>query len=128
MRKPVLAVLAAVVATLTSATPSASATPGTLSWGACPADVAKPGLECATLDVPLDYRDPGGRTIEIAVSRLASTDPEKRRGVLLTNTGGPGGAGLGFPAVLPALGMPQRCWTATTLSGSTRAGSATARR
>ncbi|MBK1787078.1 alpha/beta hydrolase [Prauserella cavernicola] len=113
MRKPVLAVLAAaVVAALTPAGVSVAteepAPPDTLSWGACPADSAKPGLECATIDVPLDYRDPDGETIEVAVSRLASADPEKRRGVLLTNTGGPGGAGLSFPAVLrDNLELPQ---------------------
>lgn len=39
-----------------------------------------PPLECATLDVPLDHADPGGRQIEIAVSRLASEKPERRRG------------------------------------------------
>ncbi|MDA3625894.1 alpha/beta hydrolase [Saccharopolyspora sp. WRP15-2] len=106
MRKPALTVLAAaVVATLTPI--SASATSGRLDWGACPEDVTKPGLECATLDVPLDYRDPGGQTITIAISRLASTNPEKRRGVLLTNSGGPGGSGLDFPAALRDLGMPQ---------------------
>jgi hypothetical protein len=37
-------------------------------------------------------RNPDGRTIELAVSRLPSTDPAERRGVLLTNTGAPGGA------------------------------------
>lgn len=109
MRKPGLAVLAAaVVASLTPPGVSLAATPDALHWGKCPADVTGPGLECATLDVPLDYRDPAGPTIEIAVSRLASTNPEKRRGVLLTNTGGPGGVGLNFPAVLrDNLGLPQ---------------------
>ncbi|TLW92089.1 alpha/beta hydrolase [Saccharomonospora piscinae] len=102
MRKPVLAlVAAAVVAPLTPVVASAAtASSSTLRWGECPADVARPGLECSTLDVPLDYRDPGGETIEIAVSRLASADPDERRGVLFTNTGGPGGAGLEFPAIL----------------------------
>ncbi|GAA1955289.1 alpha/beta hydrolase [Amycolatopsis minnesotensis] len=97
MRKSVLAAAAMMVVT---AAPASAATPGALRWGACPADVAKPGLECSTLDVPLDYRDPGGRTIEIAISRMASPDRGKRHGVLLTNTGGPGGVGLGFPATL----------------------------
>jgi len=108
MRKSVLAVLAAaLVASLTQAGVSVAAAPGTLSWGACPEGVAAPGLECSTLDVPLDYRAPGGRTIDVAVSRLGSTNKDKRRGVLLTNTGGPGGAGLTFPTVLRQLGLPQ---------------------
>ncbi|GAB3732863.1 alpha/beta hydrolase [Amycolatopsis oliviviridis] len=57
------------------------------------------GLECAKLKVPLDYADPGGRTIELTVSRKASTSP-KRRGVLLMNPGGPGSPGLAMPAQL----------------------------
>lgn len=79
-----------------------------LQWGPCPADAAAEGQECATLDAPLDYRDPGGKTIEIAVSRLASANKEQRRGILLTNTGGPGGAGLAYPALLKnELKIPQ---------------------
>ncbi|MCE0538771.1 alpha/beta hydrolase [Kineosporia rhizophila] len=79
-----------------------------LTWGECPPDSRGDGLECTTLDVPLDYRDPDGRTIEIAVSRLKSADPGKRRGILLTNAGGPGGASLSYPAILKQLGMPER--------------------
>ncbi|MEU3513258.1 alpha/beta hydrolase [Streptomyces longwoodensis] len=94
---------------LTAALPasSPSSVPPPLKWRACPQDVAKPGLQCATLDVPLDYRNSSGQTIEIAISRLASTDPGKRRGVLLTNSGGPGGQGLSFPADLRDLGIPK---------------------
>ncbi|TLF98923.1 alpha/beta hydrolase [Nocardia cyriacigeorgica] len=50
--------------------------------------------ECAEIRVPLDYSAPGGRTISLAISRVPSTDPARRRGVLLTNSGGPGGPGL----------------------------------
>jgi pimeloyl-ACP methyl ester carboxylesterase len=107
MRKPVLAILAAaLVAALTPAGASAT-TPDSVDWGECPEGAAMPGLECATLDLPLDYRDPDGETIEIAISRLPAADPDKRRGVLLTNSGGPGGEGLAFPAVLRDIGLPQ---------------------
>ncbi|MEU2072309.1 alpha/beta hydrolase [Streptomyces anulatus] len=81
--------------------------PDPVRWGACPEDVASPRLQCSTLDVPLDYRRPDGRRIEIAISRLASEHPSKRRGVLLTDPGGPGGAGLDYPAVLAGAGLPQ---------------------
>ncbi|GAA1642908.1 alpha/beta hydrolase [Actinoplanes couchii] len=84
----------------------APATPA-LQWGDCPENATAPGVECATLDVPLDYGDPGGETIEIAISRMKSTDTTKRHGVLLTNSGGPGGPGLAFPAYLRTLGMSQ---------------------
>lgn len=76
--------LAAVVLTVSpflAAAPASAAPGGDLGWGECP-DVGRPaaGLQCATLDVPLDYRRPRGRTIEVVVSRLSSTDPARRRG------------------------------------------------
>ncbi|ANY05321.1 alpha/beta hydrolase [Pseudonocardia sp. HH130630-07] len=79
-----------------------------LSWGACPADVVTPtvALQCATVPVPVDYSDPAGEHIGIMVSRLASADREKRRGVLLLNPGGPGVAGLTFPNGLVEEGAP----------------------
>ncbi|CAL9423994.1 Tripeptidyl aminopeptidase [Nocardiopsis dassonvillei] len=55
------------------------------------------GLECARVEVPLDYADPGGERASIAISRHRATDPERRRGILLTNPGGPGGAGRYMP-------------------------------
>ncbi|WP_395571910.1 alpha/beta hydrolase [Streptomyces sp. BK79] len=109
-----LAATAVVAATTIPGVPVA-ATPGSVRWGPCseraaPAHAAvpaSPALECATLHVPLDYRDPHGRQIEIAVSRLASEEPSQRRGVLLTSPGGPGITGLGYPAVLAGSGLPQ---------------------
>ncbi len=99
------ALAAAVVVSGVSAAAATDHTP--LTWGQCPADVAKPGLRCATLDVPLDYRHPDGRKISVALSRLASANPAQRRGVLLVNQGGPGLNGLDFPVSLVAAGLPQ---------------------
>lgn len=48
-------------------------------------------LECATLVVPLDYAEPDGDTIEVAVNRHAATGD--RLGSLLINPGGPGSSG-----------------------------------
>lgn len=65
-------------------------------WQRC--DARSPGaFQCATLEVPLDYRDPGGRKVEIAISRLRASSAKERRGVLLFNPGGPGGPGLHMP-------------------------------
>jgi pimeloyl-ACP methyl ester carboxylesterase len=52
--------------------------------------------------VPLDYRKPRGRTIDIAISRIPAS-PGQRRGILLTNPGGPGVPGLDLPSLLPVL-------------------------
>ncbi|WP_232835294.1 alpha/beta fold hydrolase [Actinocorallia populi] len=56
---------------------------------------AGPGerLEHTTLEVPVDYADPQGERITIAVSRLRAKDPARRRGILLGVNGGPGGDG-----------------------------------
>ncbi|MFI5729862.1 alpha/beta hydrolase [Kribbella sp. NPDC051587] len=96
-------------------TNSTAATAGTTSaaskvvWAGCAADVtakfpAVP-MECTTVPVPLDYTQPGGTTIDIMLSRVAGNSA-KRRGVLLTNPGGPGGEGLSMPAELVTLGIP----------------------
>ncbi|MFF2774432.1 alpha/beta hydrolase [Streptomyces sp. NPDC058052] len=65
-------------------------------WAPCDPQ-APAGLECATLKVPLDYADPAGRKIDLAISRTKATSPRDRRGVLLLNPGGPGGPGLDMP-------------------------------
>jgi hypothetical protein len=57
-----------------------------------------PGTECAMLTVPMDYANPQGRTIKIAVSRLKATDPGSRRGVLVISPGGPGISNITAPA------------------------------
>ncbi len=88
------------VAVLIGPAPAHSAP--SLSWQPCP---SQPGsrLECATISVPLDYSRPHGRAIQLALSRLPATDPAQRRGVLLTNPGGPGGSGLFLPEYLAFL-------------------------
>jgi pimeloyl-ACP methyl ester carboxylesterase len=67
------------------ATPDA--TPTALAWSAC-ADAD--GWECAVLPVPLDYTDPTGRTIDLALTRLPAADSARRIGALVFNCGGPG--------------------------------------
>ena len=74
-----------------------------LHWGRCPADSGAPsngGWQCATMKAPLDYAHPGGRTIDIALTRLRSTGQGARIGSLVFNFGGPGGSGV---STLPAL-------------------------
>ncbi|MFD7786141.1 alpha/beta fold hydrolase [Streptomyces nojiriensis] len=56
--------------------------------------------ECATLKVPLDYQHPQGRMLDLAISRIKTENPGKRRGVLLFNPGGPGVSALFRPVGL----------------------------
>jgi pimeloyl-ACP methyl ester carboxylesterase len=64
-----------------------------LEWTPC-----ESSSECATLEVPLDYDAPAGRTIELALLRVPANDPEHRIGSLVVNPGGPGQSGTEFAA------------------------------
>jgi pimeloyl-ACP methyl ester carboxylesterase len=55
------------------------------------------GARCADITVPLDYAHPGGRTVTVAVSRLAATDTAHRVGSLVLNLGGPATPDLTTP-------------------------------
>ena len=54
------------------------------------------GFECATLEVPLDYTDPAGDTIDLALLRVPATGD--RIGSLVVNPGGPGAPGTDYAA------------------------------
>jgi len=54
------------------------------------------GFDCATARVPLDYDEPTGRAIELALIRLPATDRARRIGSLFVNPGGPGNSGVQF--------------------------------
>jgi pimeloyl-ACP methyl ester carboxylesterase len=87
----------------TSKVPSGSNS--TLLWKACGDDIVgsipdnpnggvqKTDLDCATVSVPLDYSQPTGRKIDIAMTRWPAADGGTRIGSLLLNPGGPGGSG-----------------------------------
>lgn len=111
------ATLAPVLATSTAAAapaaaPSAASSPSAAKGGALDrytkqkpkwkrCEAAAPAeFQCATIKVPLDYRAPGGKRIDLAISRIGSTGPGKRHGVLLSNPGGPGGQGIYMPLAL----------------------------
>jgi pimeloyl-ACP methyl ester carboxylesterase len=78
-----------------------------LSWGPCVDYASSPDdraalddeeLECARLEVPLDYSKPAGRTAQVAVLRHRATGD--RIGSLLVNPGGPGASGLSLGAAM----------------------------
>jgi pimeloyl-ACP methyl ester carboxylesterase len=74
-----------------------------LNWTDCAAEFG-PGVQCATAKVPLDYDQPAGPTIDVALNRHRATDPGHRVGSLFLNPGGPGGSGENFlPEALTAI-------------------------
>ncbi|MFE7504361.1 alpha/beta hydrolase [Promicromonospora sp. NPDC057488] len=82
---------AVITASAASTMPTASGptppapTPDPIDWTEC-----GPGLDCATVEVPLEYSDPDGEQIPLAVVRHRATDPDRRIGSLFINPGGPG--------------------------------------
>ncbi|MEU6878152.1 alpha/beta hydrolase [Streptomyces sp. NPDC046712] len=86
-----------------------------LEWAPCPppspaeggglAPSPLPGgaaWECSFMDVPLDYAEPDGETIELALIRAKSRSQAQRIGSMIYNFGGPGGSGItGLPSFAP---------------------------
>jgi len=61
-----------------------------IKWTACSGT-----LQCGSLIVPIDYGNPTGATISLALIRHRSTD-RNRVGSVVLNPGGPGGSGVNF--------------------------------
>ena len=64
-----------------------------LTWTDCTDDATGTAFQCATVTVPLDYDNPQGQTITVALKKLPSTSPSPQGSVFL-NPGGPGGSGI----------------------------------
>jgi pimeloyl-ACP methyl ester carboxylesterase len=72
----------------------------TLHWRSCAGSLDEMGIhDCTMLSVPLNYADPGGRHISLALDMVPATAPlSQQQGILLVNPGGPGGDGLPLAA------------------------------
>jgi len=94
-----LTLVTVLVAACTVTTPIATHSPTTtntpspakLAWTDCGG-----GFQCGTLQVPLDYSQPGGHKISLALLRKPALDQSQRIGSLLMNPGGPGESGIDF--------------------------------
>lgn len=87
-------------------TPRATSTPDTsgtepdlsafygqrLEWRACGR------AQCTTLKVPMDYAQPNGKELSLAVLRVPAQKESERVGSLIVNPGGPGGSGVDYAA------------------------------
>ena len=73
-----------------------------IDWSPCGA------LECGSIQVPADYRDPEAGSINIALNVHRATSPDKRIGYLFVNPGGPGGSGLEMVAFITSPEMELR--------------------
>ena len=82
-------------------------TASTLRWHSCSGQQFA-GLECSSLQVPLNYAEPSGRKITLALSMAPATAPvAQQQGVLLVNPGGPGASGLALAGEVASGISPQ---------------------
>ena len=80
-------------------TPAIVPQASTLSWRPCTGQFA--GMQCATIQVPVDYANPNGRKLTLALSMVPATAPKsQQQGVLLVNPGGPGEPGRSLAGVV----------------------------
>jgi pimeloyl-ACP methyl ester carboxylesterase len=71
-----------------------------LEWAEC-----QTAFECASLEVPVDYADPDGGSIELALLRAPATGDAE--GALVVNPGGPGGSGVDYATTAGAVVSPE---------------------
>jgi pimeloyl-ACP methyl ester carboxylesterase len=71
-------------------------------WQPCPTDETS---ECATVDAPLDYNNPAGQRISVAIARIPATSDDPQ-GSILINPGGPGASGVGDYLSIMAMSLP----------------------
>ena len=84
---------AAATASAQTAAPSSDGATGTAGSSEEETDTAT--FSCAVITVPLDYANPKGETISIAVKKRAATGGHAQ-GALFINPGGPGDSGVSF--------------------------------
>jgi pimeloyl-ACP methyl ester carboxylesterase len=84
--------------------------PASLTWQACPPDIVAGAkaydrlgpvqvskiIQCAELQVPLDYAHPEGQKITLQLTRTPHTGTGEAKGDIVVNPGGPGGGGALF--------------------------------
>ncbi|MEU6999058.1 alpha/beta hydrolase [Nonomuraea sp. NPDC046570] len=80
-----------------------------LAEAAAEPEPATPGVECALVRVPLDYRTPMGQTIKIALNRVKGkvSRDHNHLGTLLVNPGGPGASGQALAEYVAAALPPK---------------------
>ncbi|MGW5605281.1 alpha/beta hydrolase [Streptomyces sp. NPDC003753] len=94
----VLCIAAPLTVSPSASASASSAEAPSLNWTRCEGRGLDPRQRCASVEVPMDYADPGGRKIDVVVSRIPGEKPSARRGALLLIPGGPGGSSLNDPS------------------------------
>jgi pimeloyl-ACP methyl ester carboxylesterase len=96
-----------VASNLAAGSPRAKPAAG-IAWGRCASAALRYAkAQCGYVSVPLDYSNPTGPRIRLAVSRIRHT-VRHYQGVVLVNPGGPGAPGLDTPAFMKDVLLAER--------------------
>ncbi|MEV0344651.1 alpha/beta fold hydrolase [Nonomuraea sp. NPDC050680] len=88
----VIGVAVAALAGMTSA--ASAARDAQPTWRDCAGQGTPAGMQCAAIEVPVDWAKPDGLKVELDLARLPATEPAHRIGSVLGIPGGPGADGI----------------------------------
>ncbi|MDR1266680.1 MAG: alpha/beta hydrolase [Propionibacteriaceae bacterium] len=74
----------------------------TVEWSDC-GQGGPANAQCGEIEAPLDWDDPTGDSITLALARVQTANSKSRLGSLVFNPGGPGASGIEFLASLPTV-------------------------
>lgn len=94
-----LIVAVVIFTTLGAAVPAIDSTARKITWIECPTPYVS-NLKCANLSVPIDWSQPEGAQVALALRMIPAKDQSQKIGSLCFNSGGPGAA------VTPELNVP----------------------
>jgi pimeloyl-ACP methyl ester carboxylesterase len=86
-KRATMAGLSMILAVACGGSDTKSTTNGRATFTSCEGD-----YECATIEVPVDYGNPAGPKLSLALLRAPAKDPAARLGAVVVNPGGPGQA------------------------------------
>ena len=85
-----------------------------LQWGECPTYFGEQGLECATVELPLNHDNPHGETISVLMARAIGNSTEKKGDVWFL-AGGPGSSSQYYAENMVAYAKSHPQWNYYTM-------------
>ena len=85
-----------------------------LQWGECPTYFGEQGLECATVELPLNHDNPHGKTISVLMARAIGNSTEKKGDVWFL-AGGPGSSSQYYAENMVAYAKSHPQWNYYTM-------------
>lgn len=89
---------------------AAAGIPAPITWGPCGNPPSSGTVDCAALEVPIDYQNPSAGTYTLDLMRVPAAKPASRTGSVVIHVGGPGGSAIDlmkqYASILPPVMKP----------------------